>query len=92
MERNLNIDWEEVFEYLPGLVVELKSCPGVFDTIASYDLMMVPPIWLVNDPCPRYPHELRIVSKVTMRACLLRSQGDSNSSLEQHSDVLEFVK
>jgi hypothetical protein len=80
MDFNLNIDWEEVFEYLPGLVVELKSCPGVFDTIASYDLMMVPPICLVNDPCPRYPHELRIVSRAAIKACPLTWQDASSDN------------
>jgi hypothetical protein len=63
------IDWEEAFEYLPGLVVELKSRPGVFDAIAAYDLTMVPPIWLENDPRPRYPHELQIVSRERVQAC-----------------------
>ncbi len=57
-----NLDWEEAFIYRPGQKVELKSQPGTFDIIASYEPMMVPPIWLVNDPKPRYAHELQVVS------------------------------
>jgi len=30
--------------------------------IAYYEVMMVPPIWLENDPRPRYGHELRVVA------------------------------
>lgn len=58
----MNLDWEEAFIYRPGQKIELKSQPGTFDIIASYDPMMVPPIWLVNDPKPRYAHELQVVS------------------------------
>jgi len=57
-----NLDWEEAFIYRPGQKVELKSQPGTCDIIASYEPMMVPPIWLVNDPKPRYAHELQVVS------------------------------
>lgn len=57
-----DLDWEEAFTYRPGQKVELASQPGTFDIIDSYDPMMVPPIWLVNDPKPRYAHELRVVS------------------------------
>ena len=74
MNLNTNIDWDEAFEYLQGTVVELKSQPGVLDTIVGYEAMMVPPIWLQNDPRPRYPHELRIVSRREVRACTLESQ------------------
>lgn len=56
------LDWEEAFKYRPGQKVELKAQPGTFDTICSYDAMMVPPVSLVNDPKPRYAHELRVVS------------------------------
>lgn len=62
MNYDANVDWEEAFEYRPGQKVELKSQPGSFDRIASYDPMMVPPIWLANDPKPRYAHELRIIT------------------------------
>jgi hypothetical protein len=59
--RVADVDWDEAVEYHPGQRVELKSNPGTFDTIAHYDPMMVPSIWLENDPRPRYPHELQIV-------------------------------
>jgi len=62
MTFDANIDWEEAFQYRPGQKVELKSQPGTFDTIASYEPMMVPPVWLVKDPKPRYAHELRVIS------------------------------
>ncbi len=62
MNFDANVDWEEAFEYRPGQKVELKSQPGSLDTIASYEPMMVPPVWLVKDPKPRYAHELRVIS------------------------------
>lgn len=62
MTFNAELDWEEAFKYRPGQKVELKSQPGTFDIVASYEPMMVPPIWLVNDPRPRYAHELRVIS------------------------------
>lgn len=62
MSFDVNIDWEEAFKYRPGQKVELSTQPGTFDLIASYEAMMVPPIWLVNDPKPRYAHELRVIS------------------------------
>ena len=61
MNINVDTDWEEAFEYRAGLTVELKSQPGILHTIAYYEVMMVPPIWLENDPRPRYAHELRVV-------------------------------
>ncbi len=61
MNFDANVDWEEAFEYRSGQKVELKSQPGSFDIIASYEPMMVPPIWLTNDPKPRYAHELRVI-------------------------------
>ncbi len=54
------VDWDEWLNYQPGLRVEVKAKPGVFDTIATYDPLMVPPIWLQHDPKPYYPHELRV--------------------------------
>jgi hypothetical protein len=57
-----DVDWDEAVEYRPGQRVELKSNPGMVDTIAQYDPLMVPPIWLEHDPRPRYPHELQVVS------------------------------
>lgn len=53
----------EKFQYRPGRHVEVKSHPGAVDTIVTYDPMMVPPITLEKDPQPRYPEELRIVTK-----------------------------
>lgn len=63
MNFDVDMDWDtdEALIYQPGQKVELKSKPGTFDTIASYDPMMVPSIWLENDPRPRYPHELKVV-------------------------------
>lgn len=63
MDVDTNIDWEEAFMYRSGQKVELESQPGTCDIIASYEPMMVPPIWLVNDPRPRYAHELRVISE-----------------------------
>ena len=54
---------QEAQEYHPGQRVELKQRPGVVDVIAEYDPMMVPPIWLVGDPQPRYPEELILLSE-----------------------------
>ncbi len=62
MNFDANVDWEEAFEYRPGQKVELISQPGSFDTIAFYEPMMVPPIWLAKDPKPRYAHELRVIT------------------------------
>lgn len=63
MNWNVDVDWDEELEYRPGVRVEIKAKPGTFDTIAEYDPTMVPSIWLENDPRPRYPHELRVVSR-----------------------------
>lgn len=68
------IDWDEMFEYLPGTVVELNNDPGVLHQIDYYEATMVPPIWLVNDPRPRYSHELRIVSRRNAQVCTLEPQ------------------
>jgi len=56
-----NVDWEEAFgiDRAKRLSLNLSLEP---DIIASYEAMMVLPIWLVNDPRPRYAHELRIIS------------------------------
>jgi hypothetical protein len=64
MRTSADLDWNEALDYPVGLKVELKSRPGVVDEIACYDEMMVPPIWLVKDPQPRYPHELQRVEPV----------------------------
>lgn len=70
MSFDVNIDWEEAFKYRPGQKVELSAQPGTFDIIASYEAMMVPPIWLVNDPKPRYTHELRVISRPLIEMAL----------------------
>lgn len=74
MNTELFIDWDEMFEYLPGTIVELTNEPGVLYRIDYYEAMMVPPIWLVNSPRPRYPHELRIVSRREVKVCELKPQ------------------
>jgi len=64
MKSNFSMEDEqqqEAQKYRPGQRVELTSRPGVVDVIAEYDPMMVPPIWLANDPRPRYPHELNLL-------------------------------
>ena len=68
MTLDKQIDWDrqEASEYCAGQRVELKQRPGVVDIIAAYDRMMVPPIWLTNDPQPRYPEELSILSESTV--------------------------
>ncbi|BAT54731.1 unknown protein [Nostoc sp. NIES-3756] len=68
------IDWDEIFEYLPGTMVELKNNPGILHQIDYYEATMVPPIWLVNDPRPRYSHELQIVSRRDIQVCDIGSQ------------------
>ena len=68
MDFDADLDWDEAFKYRPGQQVELKAQPGTVDIIASYEAMMVPPIWLVNDPRPRYAHELRLISPSTLPA------------------------
>lgn len=62
MPIDTDLDWEEAYTYRPGTIVELNSQPGECDTIAAYDPMMVPPIWLTHDPRPRYPFELRVIT------------------------------
>ncbi|MFQ3615178.1 MAG: hypothetical protein SNJ57_07200 [Cyanobacteriota bacterium] len=74
MNSDSVIDWDEMFEYLPGTVVELKEKPGAVYQIESYEALMVPPIWLVGDPRPRYPSDLRIVSRREIRVCELELQ------------------
>lgn len=67
------IDWDEMFEYLPGTLVELIDQPGILHEIECYEAMMVPPIWLKGDPRPRYPHAIRIISRQTAQICDLES-------------------
>lgn len=65
LDKQVDWDRQEAREYCAGQRVELKQRPGVVDIIAAYDRMMVPPIWLTNDPQPRYPEELSILSEST---------------------------
>ena len=56
------LEIREALEYAQGTPVQIKDKPNSLYIVAEYDPMMVPPIWLVNDPIPHYPHELeRIV-------------------------------
>ncbi len=52
---------QEAQQYIQGTPVELSKEPGKIYIVAEYDPMMVPPVWLVNDPRPRYPHELKLM-------------------------------
>ncbi|MBW4576495.1 MAG: hypothetical protein KME08_14565 [Aphanothece sp. CMT-3BRIN-NPC111] len=67
-----DFEQQEALKYRPGQRVELNARPGVVDIIAEYDPMMVPPIWLVNDPKPRYPEELTLLVKPMMGVEWLR--------------------
>lgn len=71
LPANSPIDWDELFEYLPGTLVERVDQPGTLYAIEGYEATMVPPIWLVDDPHPHYPHELRIVSRQPAQVCTL---------------------
>lgn len=73
MDHLAPIDWDEMFEYLPGTLVELRNQPNVLYEIECYEAMMVPPIWLRNDPRPRYPHEIRVVSRPVSKVCELHT-------------------
>ncbi|MCT7949718.1 hypothetical protein NG798_07955 [Ancylothrix sp. C2] len=54
---------QEAITYRAGQKVELKNRPGKVYTIAEYDAMMVPPVWLEGDAKPRYPEELNLVQQ-----------------------------
>jgi hypothetical protein len=71
MDFSADLDWDEAWDYQPGFTVELRSKPGVVHTIESYDPMMVPPVWLADDPIPHYPHELKVVSSISQYTCPL---------------------
>ncbi|GAC1461518.1 MAG: hypothetical protein NVS2B14_09200 [Chamaesiphon sp.] len=68
-----DLDRQEAFQYRHGQRVELKVSPGVVDIIAEYDPMMVPPIFLVNDPKPRYPEELTLLPRQIVNTDWLRA-------------------
>ena len=59
-----DFELQEALKFSPGKPVELKQKPGKVYLIAEYDPMMVPPIWLVNNPKPYYPHELKLMSNL----------------------------
>lgn len=59
-----NFEQKEAHKYAKGRPVELKHKPGQIYIIAEYDPMMVPPIWLKNDPQPHYPEELKLMSNL----------------------------
>ncbi len=61
--------WDEAWDYQPGFSVEIKASPGKLHIVESYDPMMVPPVWLADDPMPRYPHELKVISRHSQYAC-----------------------
>jgi hypothetical protein len=62
-ERATSSEAEEILAYRPGQKVEFKHRPGVIDTVIGYDPYMVPPVILANDPQPRYPEELTVVTQ-----------------------------
>lgn len=64
MNFDPNVDWEEAFEYRPGQKVELISQPGSFDIIASYEPMMVPPIWLGTSKQKTTPTLSRVAQNI----------------------------
>jgi hypothetical protein len=62
-ERAIWSEVQEIAVYRPGQKVEVKSRQGIVDTVIAYDPDMVPPIVLANDPQPRYPEELTLISQ-----------------------------
>jgi hypothetical protein len=74
-----DLDQQDALRYRPGQQVELKANPGIVDIITEYDPMMVPPIWLANDPKPRYPHELNVLVKPMMTISWLRLSNRSSA-------------
>jgi hypothetical protein len=56
-----DLENQEALQYAQGTPVKLKNKPDRLYIVAEYDPMMVPPIWLVNDPKPHYPHELELI-------------------------------
>lgn len=68
MIKSENFEQKEAREYRKGIPVELKQNPGKIYFIEEYDPIMVPPIWLVDDPKPHYPDEINLKSNLF---CLL---------------------
>ncbi|AFY93895.1 hypothetical protein [Chamaesiphon minutus] len=63
IERAIWSEAQEIAVYRPGQKVEVKSRSGIVDTVIAYDPDMVPPVVLANDPQPRYPEELTLISQ-----------------------------
>lgn len=59
VRETLTPEEAEAQAYPPGTPVELKEKPGKIYIVEEYDPMMVPPVWLANDPIPHYPDELK---------------------------------
>lgn len=88
--RGDDFERQEALTFRPGQRVQLKANPGVVDTIAEYDPMMVPPIWLANDPKPRYPHELSLVTSPPLGNRLLKFSRARQSALPFSSKSKSF--
>lgn len=73
-----DVERQEAIAFHPGQRVEFKDRPGVTDTIAEYDPMMVPPIWLENDPQPRYPEELNIIQQPSLSVGSVKVSANTN--------------
>ena len=80
-ERAIWNEAREIATYHPGQKVEIKHLRGVIDTVISYDPMMVPPITLANDPQPRYPEELILISQPATTFDWLRSLSKAANNL-----------
>jgi hypothetical protein len=74
--------WNETIEraiYHPGQKVEVKHRPGIIDTVIAYDPSTVPSIVLANDPQPRYPEELNLISHPRMVFNWLKSRSKATN-------------
>jgi hypothetical protein len=75
--------WSEGREraiYHPGQKVEVKHRPGIIDTVIAYDPSNVPSIVLENDPQPRYPEELNLISPPRMVFNWLKSRSKATNN------------
>jgi len=52
--------------------------------------MMVLPIWLVNDPRPRYAHELRIISLPVREIGYLVATASFNKAASGRTEFTDF--
>jgi hypothetical protein len=74
--------WNEGKEraiYHPGQKVEVKHRPGIIDTVVAYDPSTVPSIVLANDPQPRYPEELNLISPPKLVLNWLKSRAKATN-------------